>query len=299
MGLVHRGIIGEGVVSSTGLVVSEKGAGANMSVDIAAGLAWVEGDSDTAAQPIYQCRIGSTINLDVAAADVTNPRIDRVVLEVLDATFTGADRKGRVRVIEGTAASSPSAPSEPTTAITLATIAVAANETAITDAEITDLRQPFSPDVTRTGEIAMFRAAAPWGFLELEGGTALTAKYPRLVAYLGYPTPPSWTLDDVRDRFPVASGSTYIPGNNGGAASVTLTTDQIPSHSHSAYGNRSGSGTVGGGGSKTLLSDDLQVLGTVDTVPYLLNFTGVLPTGGGASHENRPPFVSFRFAMRV
>ena len=38
---------------------------------------------------------------------------------------------------------------------------------------------------------------------------------------------------DLRNRFIVGAGSSYNPGNTGGAANVTLSTAQIPSHSHS------------------------------------------------------------------
>ena len=50
---------------------------------------------------------------------------------------------------------------------------------------------------------------------------------------------------DLRDRFVVGAGSAYSPGNTGGSSSVTLSTSQLPSHTHSL----SASGTTGGGGS--------------------------------------------------
>ena len=50
---------------------------------------------------------------------------------------------------------------------------------------------------------------------------------------------------DLRDRFVVGAGSAYSPGNTGGSSGVTLSTSQLPSHTHSL----SASGTTGGGGS--------------------------------------------------
>lgn len=41
----------------------------------------------------------------------------------------------------------------------------------------------------------------------------------------------TWTR--IKDRFILAAGDTYANGNTGGAATVTLTADQIPSHNHS------------------------------------------------------------------
>ena len=41
----------------------------------------------------------------------------------------------------------------------------------------------------------------------------------------------TWT--QIKDKFILAAGDTYTNGATGGAATVTLTTDQIPSHDHS------------------------------------------------------------------
>jgi microcystin-dependent protein len=72
--------------------------------------------------------------------------------------------------------------------------------------------------------------------------------------------PAGWALcngssgtPDLRDRFVVGAGSTYTPGNTGGAATVALATAELPSHSHSATtitvstdsGHAHGAGTYG------------------------------------------------------
>lgn len=299
MGLVHRGVIGEGIVSSTAFAVTEKGAGADMSVDIAAGAAWIEGDDDTAAQPIYRCRSASTVNLTVSAADATNPRIDRVVLEVLDSTFTGASQVGRLEVLAGTPAASPSAPALPDTAISLATIAVAANETAITDAEITDLRQPMSGDVQSVGMVAPFYGSAPFGFLAMDGSSVSTSKYPRLASFLSE-AGASMTLPDLRDKFLAGAGSTYSVGDTGGADSVTLTAAQsgLPAHTHPGSDITVAASSSGYTGSVRVAgSDDASSTGT-DT-------TSAADTGSNSSasasssHENRPPYHGVTFAIRV
>lgn len=61
--------------------------------------------------------------------------------------------------------------------------------------------------------------------------------------------PSGWVLcngsngtPDLRDRFVVGAGSTYAVGATGGANTVTLTTNNLPSHTHSI----SGSGTTSG-----------------------------------------------------
>lgn len=140
LGLPYRDIMGEGVVGEDDLAVSEKASGANMSVDVAAGAAWVAGDDDADAQPTYRLRNDATVNVTIEAADATNPRIDLVVARVYDSAFAGVSDTGTIEVVKGTAAGTPSAPSLPNNAIELAQVAVAASATTIEDADITDSR---------------------------------------------------------------------------------------------------------------------------------------------------------------
>lgn len=141
MARVYKGLISEGVIGPSALAVSERSGGAVMGIDVAAGAAWINGDDSALLQPVYHQVSNSVVQVSVDAADATNPRIDRVVLQIDDATFdaTGA-RQARIEVLTGTPAASPAAPAEPDSAITLATISVAANDTAIEDADITDAR---------------------------------------------------------------------------------------------------------------------------------------------------------------
>lgn len=144
LGLPYRDLVSEGVVS--GLAVVQRAAGANMSVDIGGGVVWVRGD-DSSVQPTYRCYNDSTVNLAVAAAHATLGRVDRVVAEVRDASFSGVSTDWRLRVITGTPSGSPTAPAEPNNAITLATVSVPAVATSITTARITDARPVASQGV--------------------------------------------------------------------------------------------------------------------------------------------------------
>ena len=89
---------------------------------------------------------------------------------------------------------------------------------------------------------------------------------------------------DLRDRFVVGAGSSYSVGNTGGADSVTLTVSQIPSHSHTLT---SGKANYGGSGTYNAW-DGNQLLQTVTTNS----------TGGGGSHENRPPYYALAYIMK-
>lgn len=78
--------------------------------------------------------------------------------------------------------------------------------------------------------------------------------------------PNNWALcdgtngtPDLRDRFIVGAGSTYTPGDIGGADSVTLAVDNIPAHSHS--GGTGAAGAHGHTGSTASAGDHGHTMG--------------------------------------
>lgn len=92
---------------------------------------------------------------------------------------------------------------------------------------------------------------------------------------------------DLRNRFIVGAGSTYAVGNTGGEATVTLTINQIPSHSHSirAYVPTGTSGTFGKIISTAAYAGNGRDYDTSDT-------------GGNNSHNNMPPYYALCFIMK-
>lgn len=96
-----------------------------------------------AGQGLYLCPNSTARVVALDAADATNPRIDLIVLQVLDQPLGDSVTQVQVRAVTGTPAGSPVAPALPTGAIPLARVAVAAAPTGntIVDANITDLRK--------------------------------------------------------------------------------------------------------------------------------------------------------------
>lgn len=142
-----------GVVNVGDFAVSQRAAGANMSVDVAAGYAWVRG-TENADQGAYHVYNDGTVNLSIAASDATNPRVDLVVIKVQDAFYSGATRTASVTVVTGTAAASPAYPSVPANSLVLAAVRVAAASTTVATAAITDFRTRAasgSESYSRTG----------------------------------------------------------------------------------------------------------------------------------------------------
>jgi len=129
--------------------ISQRGAGANMSVDINTGRGVIKGSGNA-----YPVRNTTDINVVVTSNASGNPRIDAVVLyiDLAESPTTTADDVVKSAVVAGTAAASPVAPSDATiqTAVgasnpfvRLANVAVANGASSITDANVTDARVQF------------------------------------------------------------------------------------------------------------------------------------------------------------
>lgn len=130
-----------GVCGAGHLAVSQSATPA-MSVDVAAGSAFITGTA-SALQGPYNMVNDASVTLAIAAADATNPRRDLVIAQIRDDTYDGSGfRDARLTVVTGTPAASPSDPSLSAhpNALVLARVSVAALASTITNANITDLR---------------------------------------------------------------------------------------------------------------------------------------------------------------
>ncbi|MCE5226619.1 MAG: hypothetical protein LLG05_12280 [Porphyromonadaceae bacterium] len=133
-----KDIFTEGILTSTALACTEHSTPA-MSVDIASGRALIE--SDEGNYGTYIIENDALVTKTIAASDPSNPRIDRVIAQMYDATdIGGADNKWALEVLTGTPAASPVAPALPSNALDLALVAVAAGATTILNADIIDQR---------------------------------------------------------------------------------------------------------------------------------------------------------------
>lgn len=112
--------------------------------------------------------------------------------------------------------------------------------------------------------------------------------------------PKGWVLCDGRngtpnlqDRFIVGAGRDYAPGATGGTDAVTLTTEQMPSHTHTFFGDDQLS--VGA----TRVSDQSGYDADSETgSKWNSGHFATSATGGGKAHENRPPYYALCFIMK-
>lgn len=89
------------------------------------------------------------------------------------------------------------------------------------------------------GEIRMFAGNfAPMGWAICDGSSISISENEALFAIIGTTYggngETTFNLPDLRGRAPMHQGSGYVVGQTGGEEEVTLTSNQIPSHTHTA-----------------------------------------------------------------
>jgi len=130
------------------------------------------------------------------------------------------------------------------------------------------------------GQISSFFGTLPSFWLALDGSTHNKTDYPELWEALDsqYKDTTTLTLPDLSGLFLAAAGAgSYALGDTGGEDDHTLTTAEIPGHSH-LY-------------TPPLQDVDLKAPGAPDILGARLGIpTQTGSTGGDTAHENRPPF---------
>jgi hypothetical protein len=142
------------VTTPTALQAVQRGAGANMSVDVSLGSALISNTTNTFGYAAWQDAVS---NVAITAANASNPRIDAVVayINLAAVSTTNNNNPGSLvfTAIAGTPAGSPSAPTNSTIQATLgasvpwvrlANVTVPANATQIVTANIADARPPLA-----------------------------------------------------------------------------------------------------------------------------------------------------------
>jgi len=143
-----------------------------------------------------------------------------------------------------------------------------------------------------TGEIKAYASSSvPTGWLACSGQIASTTSYASLFAIIGYTYGGSGTnfyLPDLRGKNILGYGSSTpafdVIGEIGGATTTTLTTDQMPAHTHTIDS---------GAGGANIPTNSSSVTNT--TVPSTVTSNS---TGGGQSHSNMDPFIVLQYIIK-
>jgi microcystin-dependent protein len=155
------------------------------------------------------------------------------------------------------------------------------------------------------GEIRLFAGNfAPQGWLDCAGQTLPISEFDMLFNLIGTTYggdgESTFSLPDLRGRAPLhmgqaSGGSSYILGQNGGTESVTLTKDQT-GHTHYFQASTL-QGTGPDPGPSVVVARSPASTYVQDVVSAELAPSSLLPSGQGAAHENRQPFLTVRFII--
>ena len=124
-------------------------------------------------------------------------------------------------------------------------------------------------------------------YLPADGRSLSAADYPALFAEIGYTyggAGATFNIPDVRDKVVLGASATRPAGTTGGEETHTLTTSEMPAHTH---------GYVPAGANATTIGPGVPE-------PTAIPSVGVTDSaGGGIAHNNMQPFVAFTVLVRV
>lgn len=142
-------------------------------------------------------------------------------------------------------------------------------------------------------------AEPPVYSLPCDGSVYLREDYPQLYIELDDAfiiDADTFFVPDLRGRTLLGVNDDHPMGESDGQETVTLTTEQMPSHSHSntphAHSEIAAVDTIINGGLEAPAS-------AATAIPATTGFTSIDigDTGGGEAHTNMPPFVAIKYAI--
>ena len=179
---------------------------------------------------------------------------------------------------------------------------------------------------TPVGTVLPFAAASPpAGYLLCNGQSVSRTTYSKLFSVIGVTygadNNSTFKVPDLRDRFIVGAGNSYSVGTKGGAATVQLTINELPSHAHgrgtmeitgSFAADNTQIGTAQEGSSRAPNGafygqrlDGYDIDSSGSGAGGRLNFaasrswTGETSyTGNSRPHENRPPYFGLMYIIK-
>jgi microcystin-dependent protein len=158
------------------------------------------------------------------------------------------------------------------------------------------------------GEIRMFAGNfAPAGWMFCDGQLLQISENDVLFNLIGTTYggdgQENFALPDLQSRVPIHMGKgkdgvTYQLAEAAGTESVTLTTQQIPSHTHAFLGSTTAATLTSPKDSVVATSAQVDYL-TIATASVAMNSNAITPAGGSQPHENCQPFLCINFIISL
>jgi microcystin-dependent protein len=152
------------------------------------------------------------------------------------------------------------------------------------------------------GEIRVFAGNfAPEGWALCDGSLLAISEFDTLFNLIGTTYggdgQTTFALPNLASRVPFGDGGTEVIGQQGGVESVTLTTQQIPSHTHAAQASSQAASATSPAGNVWATWGDQPY--TAPPPNTTMDQTSIGGAGGNQPHENRPPFLALTFIISL
>lgn len=153
------------------------------------------------------------------------------------------------------------------------------------------------------GEIRMFAGNfAPAGWMFCEGQLLPISENETLFQLIGTTYggdgESTFALPDLRGRLPLHQGNGFILAETGGAEEITLTTSQIPAHTHPLLCNSGGASEVSPAGA--VMAEQLAVSAYQSVAPAVAMAPQAIgPVGGSQPHTNFQPYLCVNFIISL
>ncbi len=152
------------------------------------------------------------------------------------------------------------------------------------------------------GEIRMFAGNfAPAGWLFCDGSLLQIADNDTLFNLIGTTYggdgETTFALPDLRSRVPVHQGAGFPVAQTGGVEQVTLTTMQIPAHTHALTATTvAGSATIPAGNVLAQVTGGIQLYYEGQSTDRMSN-AAITPLGSSQPHTNIQPYLAMNFII--
>lgn len=154
------------------------------------------------------------------------------------------------------------------------------------------------------GEIRMFAgtfAPVDWAFCN--GQTVAIADYDTLFNLIGTTYggdgEASFNLPDLRGRAPMHQGSGFALGQIGGEEQVTLSSQQMPTHTHTLAANTTAGSSASPSGALLAQTSGGVQLYYEGQATDPMNRAAILPAGNSQPHDNLQPYLCVNFIISL
>lgn len=105
----------------------------------------------------------------------------------------------------------------------------------------------------------------------------------------------NFALPNLQGRVPVHTGNGFVLGESAGEAAHTLTTLELPAHTHVPVASSDAANVGNPAGSRWAQGNSAYN----PVANATMNSACVATAGGGQPHENRPPFLVLNFCIAL